>query len=69
MMNESQVKRRSKRVGNTWFINQREAVMVRSKPRVKREKVEETTEEFVARVNQQDGKRNGLKKQVKGARR
>ncbi len=34
--------------------------MVRSKP--KREKVEETIEEFVKRINQQSGKRNGLKK-------
>ena len=41
--------------------------MARSKP--KREKREETTEEFVKRVNQQAGKRNGLKKQLKGARR
>jgi len=34
--------------------------MGRSKP--KREKPEETTEEFVRRVNQKGGKRNGLKK-------
>lgn len=43
--------------------------MVRSKPRVKREKQEETTEEFVKRMNLPQGKRNGLKRQVKGARR
>ena len=34
--------------------------MARSKP--KREKREETLEEFVRRINQQAGKRNGLKK-------
>ena len=34
--------------------------MVRSKP--KREKPEETTEEFVRRVNKESGKLNGLKK-------
>ncbi len=34
--------------------------MARSKP--KREKPEETIEQFVSRVNQQAGKRNGLKK-------
>ena len=33
--------------------------MTRSKP--KREKREETTEEFVRRINQKEGKRNGLK--------
>ena len=41
--------------------------MVRSKP--KREKKEETTAEFVERINKPAGKRNGLKKQLKGARR
>jgi hypothetical protein len=50
------------------FIKQREQpIMVRSKP--KREKREETTAEFVKRINEQGGKRNGLKKQLKGARR
>lgn len=44
-----------------------QAIMVRTKP--KREKPEETIEEFVARVNKPSGKRNGLKRQVKGARR
>ena len=34
--------------------------MVRSKP--KRVKPEETIEQFVERVNQKSGKRNGLKK-------
>ena len=42
--------------------------MPRTKP--KKEKREETTEEFVRRMNSHlDGKRNGLKKQLKGARR
>ncbi len=41
--------------------------MPRSKP--KKEKKVETTAEFVARINQESGKRNGLKKQLKGARR
>ena len=41
--------------------------MARSKP--KREKRVETTEEFVKRMNRPMGKRNGLKRQVKGARR
>ena len=41
--------------------------MARSKP--KREKREETTAEFVKRINQQTGKRNGLKQNLKGARR
>ena len=41
--------------------------MVWTKP--KREKPEETIEEFVKRINQKPGKRNGLKRQVKGARR
>jgi len=36
------------------------ATMVRSKP--KREKPEETIEEFVRRINQKGDKRNGLKK-------
>ena len=35
----------------------------------KREKREETTAEFVKRINQEPRKRNGLKKNVKGARR
>jgi len=49
-------------------IRQREQpIMVRSKP--KREKPEETTAEFVKRINMPGGKRNGLKRQVKGARR
>ena len=43
--------------------------MVRSKPRPKREKPEETTAEFVKRINQKVGKRNGLKKNLKAARR
>jgi len=43
--------------------------MVRSKPKPKREKREETTQEFVARMNLPKGKRNGLKKNLKGARR
>ena len=34
--------------------------MGRSKP--KREKPEETTEEFVRRINQKEGKHNGVKK-------
>ena len=41
--------------------------MARSKP--KREKREETTAEFVKRINAQARKINGLKKQLKGARR
>ena len=36
-----------------------QAIMARSKP--KKEKREETTEEFVKRVNKQAGKRNGLR--------
>ena len=46
--------------------------MVRSKPKAKQEKQEkreETTEEFVRRMNLPKGKRNGLKKNLKGARR
>ena len=43
--------------------------MVRSKPQAKQEKREETTEEFVRRMNLPKGKRNGLKKNLKGARR
>ena len=42
-------------------------IMVKSK--TKREKPVETTEEFVARVNAEARKRNGLKKNLKGARR
>ncbi len=34
--------------------------MAKSNP--KREKREETTEEFVRRINQKEGKRNGLKR-------
>ena len=41
--------------------------MARSKP--KREKKEETTAEFVKRVNQHEVKHSGLKKNLKGARR
>jgi hypothetical protein len=41
--------------------------MIRNKP--KPEKQEETTAEFVKRMNKPTGKRNGLKKQLKGARR
>jgi hypothetical protein len=36
--------------------------MVKSKP--KREKREETTEEFVKRINQQNDKRNGLRRRT-----
>jgi len=36
--------------------------MVRPKP--KREKQEETIEEFVKRINQQGGKHNGLKRRI-----
>jgi hypothetical protein len=43
--------------------------MVRSKPRVKKEKPAETTEEFVARINAEPRKRNGLKQNLKRARR
>ena len=43
--------------------------MVRSKPRVKKEKQAETTEEFVARINAEARKRNGLKQNLKRARR
>lgn len=51
-------------------IGQREQPdMVRSKPRVKKEKTPETTEQFVARVNSEARKRNGLKQNLKGARR
>tara|TARA_B110000014_G_C19717023_1_gene374857 strand:- start:394 stop:534 length:141 start_codon:yes stop_codon:yes gene_type:complete len=44
-------------------------IMVKSKP--KKEKKEETTAEFVARLNHTEAqkKRNGLKRNVKGARR
>jgi|TARA_B100002003_G_scaffold232705_1_gene244778 hypothetical protein len=41
--------------------------MAETKP--KRAKREETTEEFVKRMNKQVVVRNGLKKQLKGARR
>ena len=41
--------------------------MARSKP--KREKPEETTAEFVKRINQVSGKRNALKQNLKRARR
>ncbi len=41
--------------------------MAQTKP--KRDKAAETTEEFVARMNKQVVKRNGLKKNLKGARR
>ena len=44
-----------------------EGTMVRNK--TKPEKREETTAEFVKRMSQPTGKRNGLKKQLKGARR
>ena len=44
-----------------------QAIMARSKP--KREKKEETTAEFVKRVNQHEVKHSGLKKNLKGARR
>jgi hypothetical protein len=43
--------------------------MVRSKPRVKKDKPIETTEQFVARINAEARKRNGLKQNLKGARR
>ena len=49
----------------TWQGEQ--PIMVKSK--TKREKPVETTEEFVARVNAEARKRNGLKKNLKGARR
>lgn len=41
--------------------------MAQNKP--KREKPEESTADFVKRMNKPTGKRNGLKKQLKGARR
>ncbi|MEE2928040.1 MAG: hypothetical protein VX608_12585 [Chloroflexota bacterium] len=43
------------------------AIMVKSK--TKREKKEETVEEFVARINKSAVRTNGLKKNLKGARR
>ena len=43
--------------------------MVRSKARVKKDKPVETTEEFVARINSEARKRNGLKQNLKRARR
>ena len=39
-----------------------EGIMAKSKP--KKEKREETTEEFVKRINQQEDKRNGLKRKI-----
>ena len=33
-------------------------------PQTKQEKPKETTEEWVKRVNKQDGKRNGLRRRV-----
>ena len=49
------------------FKRREQAIMARSKP--KREKKEETTEEFVKRMNLPLGKRNGLKQNLKRARR
>ena len=81
MIGENRHVERSKRTRKAWVrylavstlilaVKRREqAIMVRSKPKPKREKREETIEEFVRRVNQKAGKRNGLKRQVKGARR
>ena len=43
--------------------------MVRSKPKPKREKRAETTAEFVKRINSEARKINGLKQNLKGARR
>ena len=43
--------------------------MVRSRPKPKREKKIETTEEFVQRINSAARKRNGLKQNLKRARR
>ena len=43
--------------------------MVRKTTKPKKEKTVETTKEFVARINSQGGKRNGLKQNLKGARR
>ena len=43
--------------------------MVRSKPRVKKDKPAETTEAFVKRINSEAGVRNGLKQNLKRARR
>ncbi|MED5587520.1 MAG: hypothetical protein VX581_01615 [Chloroflexota bacterium] len=52
------------------FVEQREqAVMVRSKPRVKKDKPAETAEEFVKRINSEARVRNGLKQNLKRARR
>ena len=39
-------------------------IMVRSKPRPKREKKEETTEEFVKSLKKQADKHTGLKRRV-----
>ena len=46
-----------------------QTIMVRFTTKPKPEKRQETTEEFVKRINSQGGKRNGLKKNLKGARR
>lgn len=43
--------------------------MVRRTTKPKREKHVETTEEFVKRINSQNGKLNGLKQNLKRARR
>ena len=43
------------------------SIMVKSK--AKQEKKEETVEEFVARINKSAVRTNGLKKNLKGARR
>ena len=43
--------------------------MVRSTTKPKREKKVETTEEFVQRINAEARKRNGLKQNLKRARR
>ncbi len=59
----------SNKHNQSWPIKSREqAIMVRSKPKPKQEKREETLEEFVRRINQKP-KHNGLKQQLKGARR
>ena len=44
-------------------------VMVRSKPRVKKDKPAETTEAFVKRINSEARVRNVLKQNLKRARR
>ena len=43
--------------------------MVRSKPMVKKDKPVETSEEFVKRINYEARVRNGLKQNLKRARR